>query len=119
MHGVETCISDSNVLDVTFRYVYDKTGAEFHHNVICMFLNITGTMLLVTLSVTGFAAVASYFPQILDAKQAIFQYVSGKFSLASNCQVEFHWEDPAPVGKTVSFLIRVSVFFIAIHERIV
>ena len=66
-------------------------------------------MLLVTLSVTGFAAVASYFPQILDAKQAIFQYVSGKFSLASNCQVEFHWEDPAPVGKTVSFFIRVSV----------
>ncbi|CAG7785471.1 unnamed protein product [Allacma fusca] len=68
--------------------------------------NTWGTMLLVTLSVTGFAAVASYFPQILDAKQAIFQYVSGKFSLASNCQVEFHWEDPAPVGKTVSFCIR-------------
>lgn len=67
-------------------------------------------MLLVTLSVAGFGAVASYFPQVLDAKQAILQYVSGKFSLANNCQVEFDWSDPVPVGQTVSFSIRVSIF---------
>ncbi|ODN02096.1 Apoptosis-resistant E3 ubiquitin protein ligase 1, partial [Orchesella cincta] len=68
--------------------------------------NTWGTMLLVTLSVAGFGAVASYFPQVLDAKQAILQYVSGKFSLANNCQVEFDWSDPVPVGQTVSFSIR-------------
>ena len=64
-------------------------------------------MLLVTLSVTGFAAVASYFPQILDAKQALFQYV-GKFNLASHCKVEFEFDEPSPVGKTVTFHIRVN-----------
>lgn len=68
-----------------------------------------GTMLLVTLSVAGFGAVANYFPQVLDAKQAILQYVSGKFSLANNCQVDFDWKDPVPVGQTVSFSIRVRV----------
>lgn len=66
-------------------------------------------MLLVTLSVTGFGAVASYFPQVVDAKQAILQYVSGKFSLANNCKVDFDWNDPVQVGQTVSFRIRVSL----------
>jgi hypothetical protein len=45
---------------------------------------------------------------MLDAKKAIYQYVSGKFSLASNCQVEFDWDDPTPVGQTVTMKIRVS-----------
>lgn len=82
-------------------------------------------MLLVTLSVAGFGAVASYFPQVLDAKQAILQYVSGKFSLANNCQVEFEWSDPVPVGQTVSFNIRVSrkylsdSFHLVISETVV
>jgi len=64
-------------------------------------------MLLVTLSVTGFGAMVSYFPQVLDAKKALFQYVSGKFSLASNTQVEFDWEDPIPVGQTCTIKVRV------------
>ncbi|XP_021944995.1 apoptosis-resistant E3 ubiquitin protein ligase 1 isoform X2 [Folsomia candida] len=68
--------------------------------------NTWGTMLLVTLSVSGFGAVASYFPQVVDAKQAILQYVSGKFNLANNCKVQFDWADPIQVGQTVSFSIR-------------
>lgn len=78
-------------------------------NVFLMLL-LLGTLFLVTLSVAGFGAVASYFPQVLDAKQAILQYISGKFFLANNCQVEFDWSDPCPVGQTVSLRIRVSFF---------
>jgi hypothetical protein len=79
---------------------------------------VTGTMLLVTLSVTGFGAVASYFPQeIADAKQAILNYVSGKFSLASNCKVNFDWNDPAPVGHTHSFSIRVHKTYISMTTK--
>jgi len=72
------------------------------------FITISGTMLLVTLSVTGFGILTNYFPKLMDAKKAILQYVSKRFSLASNARVEFDWDEPIRVGKTVSFSIFVS-----------
>jgi hypothetical protein len=41
-----------------------------------------------------------------EARHSLLQYVTGKYLLPSNCRVEWHFEDPSPVGNTVSLTVR-------------
>lgn len=41
-----------------------------------------------------------------EARHSLLQYVTGKYLLPANCRVEWHFEEPAVVGSTMSFTVR-------------
>ncbi|XP_022903432.1 apoptosis-resistant E3 ubiquitin protein ligase 1 isoform X1 [Onthophagus taurus] len=67
-----------------------------------------GGMLVVSVSVAGLVTLAAMTQPSLapEAKHSLLQYVTGKYLLPSNCKVVFHWNDPCPVGHTVSFTVH-------------
>ncbi|KAG5675377.1 hypothetical protein PVAND_005286 [Polypedilum vanderplanki] len=68
-----------------------------------------GGMLVVSVSVAGLvtlAAISGNTSLAPEARHSLLQYVTGKYLLPSNCRVEWHFQDPSPVGNTVSFTVR-------------
>lgn len=68
-------------------------------------------MLVVSVSVAGLVTLAAMTQPSLapEAKTSLLQYVTGKYLLPSNCTVIFEWDEPAVVGETVTFTVRVSL----------
>lgn len=67
-----------------------------------------GGMLVVSVSVAGLVTLAAITQPALapEARTTLLQYVTGKYLLPSNCRVEWHFNDPATVGSTMSFTVR-------------
>jgi len=67
-------------------------------------------MLVVSVSVAGLMTLAAMTQPSLapEAKHSLLQYVTGKYLMPTNCNVQFQWEDPCVVGETVTFIVRVS-----------
>ncbi|XP_060532569.1 apoptosis-resistant E3 ubiquitin protein ligase 1 [Cylas formicarius] len=62
-----------------------------------------GGMLVVSVSVAGLVTLAAMTQPSLapEAKHSLLQYVTGKYLLPSNCKVNFAWNLPHKVGRTV------------------
>lgn len=71
---------------------------------------------MVSVSVAGLVTLAAMTQPSLapEAKTSLLQYVTGKYLLPSNCTVTFEWDEPAVVGETVTFTVRVSCLSISI-----
>lgn len=58
----------------------------------------------------GMASTMSHPSFLLDhsavTKLGFFTFITGKYLSPQHCLVDFHWNDPQVVGKTVSFVIR-------------
>ncbi|CRK94157.1 CLUMA_CG007676, isoform A [Clunio marinus] len=67
-----------------------------------------GGMLVVSVSVAGLVTLAAMTQPSLapEARHSLLQYVTGKYLLPANCRVEWHFEDPSIVGRTMSFTVR-------------
>ena len=65
-------------------------------------------MLVLSVSVAGLVTLAALTQPSLrpEAKCSVLQYVTGKYLLPANCIVKFLWDDPHPVGRTVSFTVH-------------
>lgn len=70
----------------------------------CLLLEIETVVKNIFLQVT-LAAITQ--PSLApEARTTLLQYVTGKYLLPSNCRVEWHFNDPATVGSTMSFTVR-------------
>lgn len=69
---------------------------------------------MVSVSVAGLVTLAAMTQPSLapEAKHSLLQYVTGKYLQPSNCTTQFEWQDPHPVGGTMTFIVRVSEIFI-------
>lgn len=67
-----------------------------------------GGMLVVSVSVAGLVTLAAMTQPSLapQARHSLLHYVTGKYLLPANCRVEWHFEDQAVVGSTMSFTVR-------------
>lgn len=90
---VMCCSSDSIVCvskDVLLSY-----------NVVCLLTVLCGVGSVVILGVAWVMTRRS------APKPGLFHLFTGKYLHPQRCSTTFHWEDPAPVGTTVSFTVQV------------